>query len=190
MTAATRICPGCSFENHTRSMFCVECGALLACAPGGPASLDKPDEPEPAASPDTPKVDTEQLLKRVVTEAGFEYHETKGGYRVTVPIGQGRQQKVHVLFSGRDEEGHDVVSFLSVCGPADERRAMTLLRFNSKLVYVAFAVKRIQDKDYFVVTANQLATTADPEEVRKQLSEVAKRADAVEMKLSSGKDVF
>ncbi|MBN2559710.1 MAG: YbjN domain-containing protein [Phycisphaerae bacterium] len=190
MTATGRICPTCKFENHIRSMFCVQCGTLLACAPAAPGAAGKSSEPEPQASFDTPKPDTEELLRRVVAEAGFEYDKTRAGYRVIVPIGESRRQQVHVLFNGRDDEGHDVISFLSVCGPADERRAMTLLRFNSKLVYGAFAVKRIEDRDYFVVTANQLAATADADEIRKQLAEVAKRADAVEMKLSSGGDVY
>ena len=67
---------------------------------------------------------------------------------------------------------------------------MNLLRFNSKLTYAAFAVRPIQGKDYFVVTANQLASTADREEIRKLLLEVAKRADAVEKKLAGGTDTY
>jgi hypothetical protein len=133
---------------------------------------------------------TKALLKRVVKEAGLEYKTTKTGYRVVVPLGDGREQKVHVLFNGHDDDGQDVVSFVSICAPADDRRAMTLLRFNSKLAYAAFAVMPIGGEDHFVVTANQLASTADPDEIRKQLFEVAKRADAVEQKLSGGKDTY
>jgi hypothetical protein len=190
MAKTNRICPSCGFANPTRAFNCGRCDILLVCSPSRVSSSKRPSEPEPDASGKTPQASTKALLKRVVTEAGLEYNKTKTGYRVVVPLGGKRQQKVHVLFNGHDDEGQDVVSFLSICAPADDRRAMTLLRFNSKLAYAAFAVMPIGGEDHFVVTANQLASTADPDEIRKQLFEVAKRADAVEQKLSGGKDIY
>jgi hypothetical protein len=163
---------------------------MLVCSESVRSSRRGAGDPEPDENSESPRAETEKLLERVVSGAGFEHRRTRAGHVVVVPLADDRRQKVHVLFAGRDDEGHDVVSFLSICGPADDRRAMTLLRFNSKLTYAAFAVRSIKGEDYFVVTANQLAATADAEEIRKTLSEVAKRADAVEKKLSSGKDVY
>ncbi|HVP10579.1 MAG TPA: zinc-ribbon domain-containing protein [Phycisphaerae bacterium] len=185
-----RFCPNCQCENPVGAPFCMRCGTLLACLALPDADLSDTGiiEPEPAAVDARPT--TEELLKRVVTEAGFEHHKTRAGYRVTVPLTEGRHQHVHVMFNGHDDDGHDVISFLSICGPADERQAMPLLRFNGKLTYAAFAVRVIGGKDHIVVTANQPAATADPAEIRKFLVAVAKHADAVEKKIGKGQDVY
>ncbi len=188
MAKTTRICPSCGFSNPTRAFNCGRCDVLLVCSPSKVSRFNRATELGPDGSGKTPRPDTKALLHRVVTEAGLEYKATKTGYRVVVPLGDQRQQKVHVLFNGHDDDGQDVVSFVSICAPVDERRAMTLLRFNSKLAYAAFAIMPIGGEDHFVVTANQLASTADPEELHKQLFEVAKRADAVENRLSGGED--
>ncbi len=190
MAKTTRICPSCGFANATREFNCGRCDVLLVCAPSRISRSGRSKELEPDGSGKTARSGTKALLKRVVAEAGLEYKKTKTGYRVVVPLAGERQQKVHVLFNGHDDDGQDVVSFLSICAPADDRRAMTLLRFNCKLAYAAFAVMPIGGEDHFVVTANQLAATADSEEIRKQLFEVAKRADAVEERLSGGEDTY
>ena len=190
MIASMRICPECKSVNPEHEFNCGRCGAMLVCSPTRKRAPADTVEPEPAASNDTPQPDTVDLIRSIATDAEFECKKTRAGYRVVVPLGRERKQKVHVLFNGHDSDGHDIVSFLSICAPADGRRAMALLRFNSKLTYAAFAVRTIEDKEYFVVTSNQLAATADRDELRKQLLEVAKRADAVEMKLGDGADVF
>lgn len=192
MTAATatRTCSECKFENHGGNFFCIQCGALLACGSGAPSLEDGDGHLEPNPSPEVPQVDTVALLERVVGRSGYESKRTAAGYRVVVPLGGDRRQRVHVLFNGQDDDGHDIISFLSICGPADEVHAMNLLRFNTKLTYGSFAVRTIRGQEYFVVTANQLAVTADAEEIHKQLFEVAKRADALEAKLSGGRDIY
>ncbi len=189
MSSKTQMCSGCYFDNHPGTRFCVKCGRSLT-KPSGAQPIGASDDPEPHESPEVPLQATEDLLKRVVRESGYESRKTKAGYRVVVPLGEQRKQKVHVLFSGHDDDGHDIISFISICAPASDRHASALLRLNNKLTYGAFAAKTIQGKEYFVVTANQLAVTADAQEIRKQLFEVAKRADAVENLLTRGKDVF
>jgi len=192
MAKTMRVCPTCGHANPPQEFNCGQCDVLLVCSPTTISRSTKPSDPEPDGSGKTPQASTKALLKRVVTQAGFEYKTTKNGYRVLVPLGDKREQKVHVLFNGHDDDGQDIVSYVSICAPApaDDRRAMTLLRFNSKLTYAAFAVMSIGGEDHFVVTANQLAATADPDEIRKQLYEVAKRADAVEERLCGGKDAY
>ena len=188
---ATRDCPECKFENHAGNFFCIQCGALLSCTqPAAGEAADDAGSRDPNPSPETPHEETTALLERVVGRSGYEFKRTTAGYRVVVPLGDDRRQRVHVLFNGRDDDGHDIISFLSICGPADEVHAMNLLRFNGKLTYGSFAVRTIRGREYFVVTANQLAVTADAEEIAKQLFEVARRADAVEAKLSGGRDIY
>ncbi|MBU0637770.1 MAG: hypothetical protein KKB50_02815 [Planctomycetes bacterium] len=184
--AGTQVCPRCSFENHSSSRFCIGCGKGLS----GTGAASGGGELEPHENPELPQPATEDLLKRVVVQSKYEYKPTKAGFRVTVPLAEQRQQKVYVMFNGHDDEGHDIISFLSICGPRTDKHADALLRLNSRLPYAAFAIKTIEGQEFFVVTANQLAATADPEEVRKLLYHVARRADALENQLSDGHDVY
>jgi hypothetical protein len=181
-------CPECGFENHTSCRFCIQCGTSLAEAEPAPAG--EPGEPEPYGRPEVARPDTEELLRRIVEESGYEHSSARAGWKVTVPLAQERRQVVYVMFNGKDDDGKDIVSFLSVCGDADEGRAMDLLRFNTTPSHGAFGLKTIRGRDYFVVTANQLADTADPDELRSILLHVARRADSVEEQLRRGDDVF
>lgn len=194
MSAQIRVCPTCNHENGATAPFCEQCGRMIVLlekearvfkAPCGPES-----EPEPDKSTVSPKPDTEETLRNVVTRCGYEHKKTTAGYRVVVPTMNGRSQTVHVLFNGRDDEGRDIISFLSFCGRAKTSHAMEFLRLNIKLTYCAFAVRAAKGPEHVVVTANQLAETADPGEIRKKLSEVAKWADAVEKKITHGRDTL
>ncbi len=194
MAKTMRVCPECGFANPPQKFNCGQCDVLLVCTPTRVSPSTRSTDLEPDGSSKTPQASTKELLKRVATQAGLEYKTTKNGYRVIVPLSDEREQKVHILFNGHDDEGQDIVSYVSICAqvskPSDDRRAMALLRLNSKLTYAAFAVMSIGGEDHFVVTANQLASTADPDEIRKQLYEVAKSADAVEERLSGGEDTY
>jgi hypothetical protein len=76
-----------------------------------------------------------------------------------------------------------MVAYWSVCGPASEQNASTLLRYNTETVYGAFAIKKIDGQDKVILQANQLADTLTPVEVSKVLSAIAWQADQVEQKL-------
>lgn len=178
------VCGACKFENTSGTRFCIQCGMTLQ-----PAGANG-DELAPNPNPEIAQAETEALLKRVAHEAGIECRETGAGYRVTISLGGDRKQRVHVTFNGRDEDGHDIISFLSVCGEFDPKHAENLLRVNNKMLFGAFAIRTIKGKDYYVVTANQLAHTADLDEIKKTLFEVARRADGVEERIGGGKDVF
>lgn len=188
MTDKSRKCPACGFENHGSSRFCIKCGQELAAT--RVAQTEQQDEPEPPERPEMPQDETEKMLQRIVEESNFEHKKAKAGWKVSIPMGEDREQKVYVMFNGQDDQGNDIISFLSLCGEADEKHAVQLLRLNSRQPHGAFAIKTIQGKDYFVMTANQLATTADPEEVQNLLMRVAARADDIERELSGGGDVF
>ena len=179
------VCNACKFENTAGTRFCIQCGLTLA-----PAAGDAADELAPNPNPEMMQAETEALLKRVVHESGLDCKETVSGFRVTVSLGGDRKQRVHVTFNGRDDDGHDIISFISICGEYDSKHTEGLMRANAKMLYGAFAVRTIKGKDYFVVTANQLAETADLQEIRKILFEVARRADGVEERIGGGGDVF
>jgi len=105
---------------------------------------------------------------------------------VTVPLGSLRKQIVSVQFGETDQDGHAIVTYWSICGPALEKNAMSLLRYNTKMVHGAFCVRKIDAADMVVLQANQMAETMDPLEVSRVLSAVAWQADKVEQKLVGG----
>ncbi|NIL96862.1 MAG: SPFH domain-containing protein [Planctomycetales bacterium] len=127
--------------------------------------------------------DPRALVRAVAEAAGYEIGEEGDVWRITVATGSLRKQVVQVRFDTRDEEGHALISYKSVCGPATEKNAMKLLRYNTRLVHGAFAVADSGSGEMVVIQANQLAETADPMEVTRVLTSVAWQADKVEEKL-------
>ena len=63
---------------------------------------------------------------------------------------------------------------------------MTLLRYNTKMLHGAFAVREVNGQSVVVLQANQMADTLDPLEVSRALSAIAWQADKVEQKLVGG----
>jgi hypothetical protein len=135
-----------------------------------------------AAAPSDPK----SLLKSVADGAGWVIREDGDLWHVTVAIGAMRKQVVTVNFAAKDDEGHNMLSYTSICGQASPKNAMVLLKYNMQMVHGAFAVQSTDAGDMVVVQANQLADTADPLEISRTISAVAWQADKVEEKLTGG----
>ncbi len=132
-------------------------------------------------------VDPKLLVRTVADSAGWQVNETDDEWQITVPVGSLRRQIVKVQFGHKEDEGQNVISYSSACGPASEKNALALLRYNTKMVHGAFAVQPTDAGDIVVVQANQLADTADALEVTRAISAIAWQADKVEEKLS-GRD--
>ncbi|MEQ8785521.1 MAG: SPFH domain-containing protein [Pirellulaceae bacterium] len=130
--------------------------------------------------------DPQSLVREVAKTAGWQMDEEASEIRITVPIGSLRKQIVHVRFDRKDEEGHDMLSISSVCGPISEQNAMLLLRYNTKLVHGAFAVESTSGGEVVVVQANHLAQAADALELTRSITSIAWQADKVEEKLLGG----
>ena len=131
--------------------------------------------------------DPKAMVRSVATAGGYALDESADAWRITVPIGPLRKQAVTVEFGHSDEEGHAMVAFWSVCGPAVEKNATALLRYNAGMLHGAFAVRNVQGADKVVLQSNHLAETLDPLEVSRALSAIAWQADKVEQKLT-GRD--
>ncbi len=125
------------------------------------------------------------LVRRVAQANGWGIEMLSNDlWRITVPLGPLRKQQVRVQFDRRDEQGNPMIRFSSLCAPASEEQAMTFLRYNSQLLYGAFAIEPTEAGEMVGVQANQLAATADPLEVTRTLSAIAWQADQIEQKLS------
>ena len=131
----------------------------------------------------------QEAVKAAAAAGGFALNDLSSEYVLTVPIGTLRKQRVHVGFDRTDEGGHPLVTIWSACGPVSDRNALTLLRFNSKLVYGAFAVRKTDDGESLVLTNNVLADSLTAVAVTQIVSAIAWQADQVEEKIS-GKDTY
>jgi membrane protease subunit (stomatin/prohibitin family) len=154
-------------------------GMAAAAGAGRSGGLDFGD-----LAPQAP--DAKQLVRAVAQGAGWQLNESGDVWSVVVPIGSLRKQTVHVDFTVKDDDGNAVLGFSSVCGPASERNAMALLRYNTKMIHGAFAVQQTPAGEMIVVQGNQLANTADPLQVTRVMTAIAWQADKVEEKLGGG----
>jgi membrane protease subunit (stomatin/prohibitin family) len=130
--------------------------------------------------------DPRQLVRSVIQGASWQLTESGDDWKVVVPTGSLRRQVVQVKFGTKDAEGHDVIAYTSTCGPASEKNAMLLLRYNAQMVHGAFAIQKTESGEMIVVQANQLADTVDALEITRVVSAIAWQADKVEEKLSGG----
>ncbi len=151
-------------------------GATAAAATAGPDFGD--------LAPVT--TDPKAMVRNVSEAAGYKIAESGSKLQITVPIGSTRKQLVTIDFGQTDESGHAMVNYWSICGPVSEKNAMSLLRYNTKMLHGAFAVQNVGGAEMVVIQANQLAETLDPLEVSRVLSAVAWQADKVEQKLVGG----
>ncbi|MDP6443008.1 MAG: SPFH domain-containing protein [Pirellulaceae bacterium] len=160
-------------------------GAAAGAAAAGFGSMDFGElAGGEAAAPQ--KLDPQELVRTVAGSNGWQVQESGQMWQITVPIGSLRKQNVTVNFAAKDPDGHNLISYTSICGTASEGNAMALLRYNMQMVHGAFAVQKTGNGEFLVVQANQLADTADPMEITRVITAVAWQADKVEEKLGGG----
>lgn len=128
--------------------------------------------------------DPKQIVRSVAQSSNWKIEEQGDAWTITVPIGSLRKQAVTVNFAAKDDAGHAMIAYSSICGPATPQNAMLLLRLNQQMVHGAFAVQNTASGDMVVVQANQLADTADVLEVTRLITAVAWQADQAEEKLT------
>lgn len=130
--------------------------------------------------------DAKSVVRSVASAAGYSIEESGESLQIVVNLGSLRKQKVSVGFGKPDPSGQAIVTFNSVCGPAVESNALTLLRYNDQTVHGAFAIRSVQGRDMVVLQDKEIASTLSPLEVSRILSAIAWQADQVEQKLSGG----
>ncbi|MDZ7616986.1 MAG: SPFH domain-containing protein [Patescibacteria group bacterium] len=130
-------------------------------------------------------LDPEGMVRNVAEAAGYTVQKQEATLRLTVQVGELRKQVVFVEFDRADSEGHAMVHYWSVCGPINTRNAMSLLRYNTKLLHGAFAVRELSGTEMVVLQTNHMAETIDPLSVSRTLSALAWQADQVEQQLTN-----
>ncbi len=154
-------------------------GAGLAAAGAAAASaFDDLDMGSPGGG-----IDVKGVITQVAETAGYKVESSGNRLNITVPIGTLRKQNVEVDFDKQDEDGNSMVSIRSICGPATDGNAMKLLKYNSRLMYGAFAVVPHSGGDMVAIQTNMLATAVDVMTIGKVIASIAWQADKVEEKL-------
>ncbi len=127
------------------------------------------------------------LMQQVVTGTEIDISTTRSGWLLTVSLKGGRSQKVNVAMSSSDSDGEQLMVIYTQCGPVDPKRYEWALKQNLRMPYGAIGIREIKGKQVFVMVDTQLARTAQADEVRKSVMELAKKADAME-KVLTGAD--
>ena len=188
MTSATTACARCTTANHAASRFCTGCGLPLGAAEadaGAWVDLLGPEEAAEFADPDVAR-----LIREFVARSGHEYHPTGSGWRVDVPLPLGRKQAVFVAEAGADPDGRPIVALSSISGTANERDPRALLKLNARALDGHFAIRVLRGEEYFVVARNLEADAVADLDARTLLSRIAAAADALEDRLTRGRDLF
>jgi len=162
-----------------------------AMRPGAAPGATPPPSPGAAPVPAGPSFDAlapvaadpKAVVRAVVEAGGYTLDESGDLWKVTVPLGTLRKQTVAIQFGQTDAEGQSIVTYWSICGPAQPQNALALLRYNTQMVHGAFALRQVGPSEVVVLQANQMADTLDPLDVSRLLSAVAWQADKAEQKL-------
>lgn len=117
----------------------------------------------------------------------FEPHG-QDGFRLVVPIGEGRLQEVFVE-TVSNHAGDRLLIVYSVCAPALPEHHEFALRLNAELTHASLSVRSVNDQPMFVMSRAFLRHRMDAADVRAAVVEIARRGDWVEQQLTSH-DIF
>ncbi len=124
------------------------------------------------------------FMQKVVEGTRIEMSVEAGKFALRVPTAPGRGQTVTVYFGARDKDGTGFIAVYTECGKADPRHYEWALKQNAKLSSGAIALRDKAGIPWFVMINKHLARTADVDEMRETILELAKKADAIEKALS------
>jgi hypothetical protein len=116
-------------------------------------------------------------------ELGCMIHEDESGFDLVVDVDDRRVQSIHVECDVPHSAGQMLVVYSTRCGPAKSRNALALLRRNTNMHQMAFAVQRIENEELFTLRGFHAADTVTPSIVAEMLTTMARTADRIESKL-------
>jgi serine/threonine-protein kinase len=128
--------------------------------------------------------DLESLLHEAFAHAPHVTWKREGPkFRAEITLSSARHQVVYI-----EPSEHGIADRLlliySLCCPAADHYHAEALRMNSTIPHGAIALREVNGRDYFVTLNNYPLGTADAEEIRRSVLELAACADAIELKLT------
>lgn len=111
----------------------------------------------------------------------------KDGFKLTVKLPDNRKQDVFVVPSDHNAEQRLLVIY-SLCSPVESSFFENALRMNAELSHGGIAIREIDGQSFFVMQNTYPRGTADPQEVRDSVLEIATFGDVIEKSLT-GQDI-
>lgn len=128
--------------------------------------------------------DLESLMHEAFAhEPNVHWKRCDEDFQVRVTMPDGRSQLVHLSVSDHSIEER-LLQIYSLCCPVSECFFEQALRLNSIMPHGSIAIRNVEGSDYFVTLSNYPLGTADPEEIRRSVLELATRADSIECRLT------
>jgi hypothetical protein len=157
------------------------------------AERDLLERDEPLLGGAVSGADSEDLRRKIgqfAVSSGFEASPSGAGWRMVVPLRTGRQQAVYIGPMGSDSEGRTLAGLVSLCSPAMDRDARTLLRFNMRATEGHFAIRQLRGEEYFVLCRLVAADELERLDAAHIVQRMAEIADRFEDRLSRGADLY
>ena len=168
---------------------------LASGTAGAPPEAARVPEPAPApAQAESATVSSGEPLSNVeLVEAaigGMDIDCTTrpGGVVLSVPLEEGRKQRVTISFDAKDFEGDPLVVLYTECGAAEAQNFKWALRQNMRMSFGAIAIRDIGDAPAFVMVNTHTRAAATPQDIRKSILLLARKGDALEKALTGGAD--
>ena len=109
-------------------------------------------------------------------------------YEVCIELPDSRRQIVHIENS-QHKASQRLLLIYSLCCRADSAYYESALRLNAEMAHGGVAIREVDGDAMFCVVDTYPRGTVEPEDIRRSVLEVARRADAVEH-LLTGTDVY
>jgi hypothetical protein len=184
----TMPCPRCASGNHPSDRFCTRCGLPLGVAePDAGAAFDALGPYEAPAGDESAIV---PFVRELAQRAGFEAAPFGHGWRLLVPLHLDRRQAVYLAPTAGGPDDPAAAVLVSVCGPANDRDARTLLKLNARPVPGHFAIRVLRGEEYFVVVHALDRAAGLPGDVPGLVRRIAREADGLEDRLTRGRDLY
>lgn len=131
--------------------------------------------------------DVSTLVREALAERGVEYEGRGERFEVTVPLEDGRSQRVFIEATTDGPVVDRLVKIYSICAPLRDTYFRRALELNAKVPHGSIAIEEIDGQEHFVMGNTYPRATCDPEEVRRSVFDIARWADTVE-KVLTGQD--
>ncbi len=127
-------------------------------------------------------------IRSLVTEAiaSLDLAAQVDGERlvVTVPLPEGRQQRVYIEDRTAGPWAEHLVKIYSLCCPVEDSYLRPALELNANISHGSLAIEEVDGQDFFVMVNRYPRSTCDAEEIRQSVLDISKWADQVEQALT------
>ncbi len=126
----------------------------------------------------------EELVDAALEGEALHWAVSATGIEVSVPLPEGRGQRVLIEELVSDLDGEELVRISSPCAPLSAEYCQRALELNAESHHGAIAIHEVGGALHFVARSSYPRATCDPEEVRRSVYSIAHLADRIEHTLT------